>query len=44
MIRNYIGVALISIGVMSAGSDSILIPIAMIAIGAWLARGLIYEQ
>ena len=43
MVRNCIGIALIAIGIMAAESDSILIPIAFIALGAWLARGLIYE-
>ena len=44
MIRNYIGITLIAIGIMAAESDSILIPVAFIALGAWLARGFIYEQ
>lgn len=43
MVRTLIGLALIMIGTMGADSENILLPVAMIAIGAWLMRKVVKE-
>lgn len=41
MVKEKIGIALLMLGMSGGGSDNLLIPIAVMAVGAWLMRGLL---
>lgn len=39
MLKESIGIMMIALGVSTADSETLIVPIALMALGMWLARG-----
>ena len=43
MLKERVGMVLMALGLMTADSEWLIVPIALMAVGIWLIRGLIHE-